>query len=137
MTEAATQLRVPPALPDTRRDLLASRAMKRQRTILDHVEDVFVVLWEDSAFKKLNDAVFHSQAVHGNTHIDDVFAGIAIKDKAKDLQMVELIDEPMDAIVHALRLVRNRYRLGRPYRKEQSRVVITTPTESEENNNDS
>jgi hypothetical protein len=137
MTEAATQLRVPPPLPDTRRDLLASRAMKRQRTILDHVEDVFVVLWEDQAFKKLNEAVFHSQAVHGNTHIDDVFAGIVIKDKAKDLQMVELMDEPMDAIVHALRLVRNRYRLGRPYRKDQSRVVITTPTESEETDNGS
>jgi len=80
--------------------------------------------------------VFHSQAVHGNTHIDDVFAGIAIKDKAKDLQMIELMDQPMDAIVHALRMVRNRYRLGRPYRKGQARVVITTPTdEGEENGN--
>ena len=130
----ATQLRAPPPLPDTRRDLLAARAMKRQRTILDHVEDVFVVLWEDPAFKKLNDAVFHSQAVHGNTNIDDVFAGIAIKAKATEMQLVELMDQPMDAIVHALRLVRNRYKLGRRYRKGQASEPL--PVVVDDNNGD-
>jgi len=104
-------------LPATRQDLVNSRLLKHTRTILDHVEDMVIVLWDTPEFKSLCDAIFPSQTKEGSFILDDGQAAVMIRNLAKERDVPELMDQKLDAIVHALRIVLKRYGQGRKQRR--------------------
>jgi hypothetical protein len=130
MAPAITILRVPPPLPTTTQDLLASRKLKARRTINDLVEDVVVRVWEDKAFMKFVDAVYDSDTVEGSMDIDDTMAAMMIRDVAKKTGNDELAEKKLDVIVRAMRVVLRRYGQGRKERREMmgGEVVPEAPT---------
>jgi hypothetical protein len=129
-TSNTPQLRAPPPLPITTRDLLASRKLKARRTINDLVEDVTVKLWEDRTFMRYVDGVYDSMAVEGSMEIDDVMAALMIRDTAKKSGNDELAMQKLDSIVHAMRVVLRRYGQGRKERREMmgGEIVPEAPT---------
>src|SRR5262245_6240612 len=126
----ATQLRVPPPLPTTTQDLLASRKLKARRTINDLVEDQVVKLWEDKTFSRYVDGVYDSMTVEVSMYSDDVMAAQMIRDAAKKSGSDELADQKLDTIVHAMRVVLRRYGQGRKERREMmgGEVMPEAPT---------
>jgi hypothetical protein len=122
MTEA-TQLRVPPPLPETRADLLAQYKLKRKRSINDLVEEVIVKLWDvDDDFMKYINAIYDSQAVEGSLEEDDTMAAQIIRNVAKKEQRVEVASQNLHTIKLALRVGLRRFDVDRPTREENAMI---------------
>jgi hypothetical protein len=114
--------KVPPALPETRTDLLAHYKLKRKRSINDLVEDIVVKLWEDEEFQKLVDAIYDSDSVHGSMADDDVMAALMIKEVAKKNGPEEVAEKNIHTIKLAMRVVLRRFTQGRSERFEKAEL---------------
>ena len=122
MAEEVTALRIPPALPETRTDLLAQYKLKRKRSINDLVEDIVVRLWEDDEFQKLVDAIYDFDSVHGSMADDDVMAALMIKDVAQKSGPEEVAGKNIHTIKLAMRVVLRRFTQGRSERFEKAEL---------------
>ena len=81
---------LPPRLPETATEFLAHRKMKATRSLKDQVEDVHIALYDDKSYKALLEAVYNEQAVEGSLAADDFKAAELIREKAKQMNYVEL-----------------------------------------------
>jgi hypothetical protein len=120
-------LRVAPALPETRTDLLTHYKLKRKRSINDLVEDIIVKIWEDEEFQKLINAIYDSEAVHGSRGDDDVMAALMIKQFADREKHTEVAGKNLHTIKLAMRVVLNRFEQGRNSRFDAAELPAPTP----------
>lgn len=136
MAEAATQLRVPPPLPETRTALLAQYKLKRKRSINDLVEEIIVKLWDNDAdFMRYIDAIYDSQAVEGSLVEDDTMAAQLIRNVAKKDGNGAVADQNLHTIKLAMRVGLRRFDVDRPTRFEKAQLsapdFIGTPPAAE------
>jgi hypothetical protein len=125
-------LKVAPALPETRDDLLAQYKLKRRRSINDLVEEVIVKLWDnDDNFMKYVEAIYDSQAIEGSMDDDDVMAALIIRDTAKRDKHVEVADQNVHTIKLAMRVALRRFDLGRGQRYNLAELPAPTPSSSD------
>lgn len=120
---ASTALFPAPPLPDTRHELLNSRVIKNERSILDYVEDINTALWENPDYKALHHAIFNPQAVTKNCVADDVLAAQMIVKYATENDVPQVLEEEFWTIVLAMRSVRKRYGNSRKQRKARARAA--------------
>jgi hypothetical protein len=121
-TPKETQQAKPPALPTNSQGMLARRKMPVVTSINDSMDQVHLSLCDEEAELKarylgLLDAVYNSQAVEGSLTGDDYAAAFLIREYAKEHNHPLLANAKADTIVHALRVVMNRYQIGRKYRR--------------------
>jgi hypothetical protein len=127
MSDAVLELRVPPPLPETRKDLMKQYKLKRHRSINDLVEEIIVKLWDNDAnFMKYVNAIYDSQAVEGSMDDDDVMAALIIRDTAKRDKHVEVADQNVHTIKLAMRVALRRFDLGRGQRYDLARLPAPT-----------
>jgi hypothetical protein len=120
-------LRVAPALPETRTDLLTHYKLKRKRTINDLVEDIVVKMWEEEEFQKLVSAIYDSDAVHGSMADDDVMAAVMIKQVAERDNHTEVASKNLHTIKLAMRVVLRRFSQDRGGRFEVAELPYPAP----------
>lgn len=114
---ASTALKVAPALPATRSDLLAQYKLKRRRSINDLVEEIVVKLWDnDEKFMKLVTAIYDSEAQEGSLADDDTMAALIIRDTAERDKHVEVAKQNLHTIKLAMRVCLRRFGVGRSER---------------------
>ena len=119
----ATQLRVPPPLPDTRAALLSQYKLKRKRSINDLVEEVIVKLWDKNQdFMKYVDAIYDSQAVEGSLVEDDTMAAMIIREVAKKDKHEEVGAQNLHTIKLAMRVCLRRFDVDRDFREENAKL---------------
>jgi hypothetical protein len=129
----ATQLKVPPPLPETRADLLAQYKLKRRRSINDLVEEVVLKMWEDDEeFVKLVEAIYDAQAVTGSQADDDVLAAVAILDRAKRDKHAEVALQKVHTVKLAMKVVLNRFQIGRHTRFDKAELPPGQPAQTTE-----
>lgn len=116
------QHRIPPALPETRVDLLAQYKLKRKPSINDIVANIIVRMWEIEEFQKLVDAIYDSDAVTGSLGDDDVVAAQMIMEFAKREKIEEVSSRKLHTIKLAMRVALRRYNQGRTDRYEQAEL---------------
>jgi hypothetical protein len=110
-----------PALPATKSELDNLLSFSKRRTIIDHVQDVNRLLWEDPEYQKYLKATFDEEAITGKVRFDWFVAAQMIKAKAREMGMVQLQDAKEGAIVKAIGRVLNRYEgLSLAERREQA-----------------
>src|SRR5262245_9599626 len=113
MTDAL--LKVAPALPQTRADLLAQYKLKRKRSINDLVEEIIVKLWvSDDDFMKYVEAIYDSQAVEGSLAEDDTMAAQIIRNFARKENHAEVGMQNLHTIKLAMRVGLRRFDVDRP-----------------------
>lgn len=127
MTEEAALQRIPPALPETRSDLMAHYKLKRKRSINDLVEEIVIKLWEDDEFQKLVDAIYDSDSVHGSLGDDDVMAAVMIKEVATRDKHTEVAAKNIHTIKLAMRVALRRFSQGRGDRFEAGELPAPNP----------
>ena len=98
-------LRPVPPLPTTKDELAAHMTFKRQRTIIDDVQEVNALLWEEPEYQKYLAAVFNEEAVTGSCEDDLFMAALMIKNKAREIGMERLANQKETAIKKALKRV--------------------------------
>jgi hypothetical protein len=122
MTEA-TELRVPPPLPETRAALLAQYKLKRKRSINDLVEEVIVELWDKNEdFMKYIDACWDSQAIEGSLEDDDMMAAQIIRNYAKENNHPEVAMQKIRTIRLSMKVGLRRFDVDRPTREERAQA---------------
>jgi hypothetical protein len=95
----------PPPLPATKADLATHMTYKRARTIIDDVQEVNALLWEDSEYQKYLRPVFNEEAITGSCEDDLFMAALMIKAKAREIGMESLANAKETAIKKALKRV--------------------------------
>jgi hypothetical protein len=95
---------LPPRLPETATEFLAHRKMKATRSLKDQVEDVHIALYDDKSYKALLEAVYNEQAVEGSLAADDFKAAELIREKAKQMNYVELAVQKLRPLQRRLAL---------------------------------
>lgn len=118
----------PPALPETRTDLMAHYKLKRKRSINDLVEEIVVKIWENEEFQKLVSAIYDSDAVHGSMGDDDTMAALMIKGIAEKDQHVEVASKNLHTIKLAMRVALRRFDQGRGNRFDAAELPAPTPS---------
>ena len=121
-------LRVAPALPETRTDLLTHYKLKRKRTINDLVEDIVVKIWEEEEFQRLVSAIYDSDAVHGSMGDDDVMAALMIKQFADREKHTEVASRNLHTVKLAMRVALRRFSQDRGGRFEVAELPAPTPS---------
>lgn len=126
-TDQARSRPKPPALPLTKKAMLEQRKRPIISSINDEMDTVHLSLMDEgdandktslaAKYIKLLDAVYNSQAVEGSLTGDDYAAAWMIREYARDNKYPLLMEAKLDTIVHALRVVMNRYNIGRKYRR--------------------
>jgi hypothetical protein len=111
----------PPALasrqmPANVTDLLAQRIVHTQPKLIDEVEKVFVILYEDDDFRALRGAEDPDETVHGSVVADDIVSAQAIKEKGTELGLPLLIAANLHEISIKLRGAERRYNASRKQR---------------------
>lgn len=125
--------RIPPALPETRKDLLAQYKLKRKRSINDLVEDLVVKLWENDDFQELVEAIYDSDTVHGSMADDDVMAALMIKEYASKNGHTEVAMKNLHTIKLAMRVALRRFSQTRNERFDVAELPApTTPPSATE-----
>ena len=115
-TTSSTPLRRPEPLPAKIDEW--TRHLKRVRTLNDYVEDVHRVLWDaNEDYRNYLEAVYDEDAVEGSLSVDDVFAAMMIRDKAKTLEGSPVADKNISTIKRSLNIVLRRYHADRKRRK--------------------
>jgi hypothetical protein len=95
-----------------------TRYLKKQRTLNDYVEDIHRVLWDSSEeYRDYLEAVYDEDAVEGSTAVDDTFAAMLIREKARTMEGSPVADKKVNTIKKALNVVLNRYHFSRKRRK--------------------
>lgn len=117
--DRAVPLRRPiPALPATTQGLMALRTAKRNRTILDYVEDHHVSLWEDNEYRTLLDAVFNADALEGSLNANHYAAAGIIREHARSQDDTGIVAvASLESIKTALRFVMRRYNINPKQRR--------------------
>jgi|SoiMethySBSTD1v2_1073268.scaffolds.fasta_scaffold470461_2 hypothetical protein len=119
---------LPPRLPETATEFLAHRKMKATRSLKDQVEDVHIALYDDKSYKALLEAVYNEQAVEGSLAADDFKAAELIREKAKQMNYVELAVQKLATIAKTLGVVLRRYGASRKERRNEAvRLSPATP----------
>jgi hypothetical protein len=98
-------LRRAPPLPATKADLATHLTYKRARTIIDDVQEVNALLWDDPEYRRYFEAYSDEQAVSGDLDLDYFMAAQMIKAKARELGMETLANAKEKTIYKALRRV--------------------------------
>jgi len=110
-----TQAR-PAPLPVTTDDL--ERKLKSGLTLNDHVEAVYLILWNESAdFRAFLEAVWDSDAIEGSLSIDSTMAAMLLREKAKALDGNPAGKKNLDTLKKSLSVVLNRYGISRKERR--------------------
>lgn len=103
-------------LPLTAEEL--QRVSLRSRTINDHVEDVFLRLYDDDLeFKAFLEAVGNEDSVEGSLRADDYVAAQMIREAASDGSPIKT--KNLEAIRKALNVVLRRYQISRRERRNR------------------
>lgn len=80
--------RLVPSLPKTPAEWDAARAIKHERTLNDHVEDIHLAISANeklhSKYERLLDAVYDEDAVEGSLSTDNILAATMIRDFASE-----------------------------------------------------
>jgi hypothetical protein len=120
----------PPPLPARMADW--ERTIKQERTLNDLVEDIHVVLYDESAdYRRFLHAVRDTQAVEGSLAYDHCFASDLIRNKARDLDPNgEVAKEKLGDIGRALNVVLQRYGQSRKQRRNKLGGVILPPDDN-------
>jgi hypothetical protein len=106
-----------PPVPNTVIDLINARTSMRTRTLNDDVEDAFLKLWEDVAFKRYFVPIWRSQTIEGSFIADEICAVQMLRAFAKENNMPIAREANIDSLQHSLRVVAKRYGLSRRVRQ--------------------
>jgi hypothetical protein len=119
---ARTSVAMPPPLPATVEGWVIT--LKQQPSINDQVQQVHKTLIPDAEYRRLLLATANPQAKEGSIASDNNMAALMIRDKAKTMPNMDLINGDanneranLQTIIIALNVVLNRYGLGRKQRK--------------------
>lgn len=104
------------ALPATVTDLLAQRIVNAQPKLIDEVEKVFVMLYEDDDFRALRGAEDPEATVHGSIIADDIVSAQEIKEKGTELGLPLIIAANLHEISIKLRGAERRFNASRTQR---------------------
>lgn len=128
------QRRLPdaPPVPNTVVDLINQRTTLRTRTLNDDVEDAFLKLWEDQAFKRYFVPIWRSQTIEGSFIADEICAVQMLRTFAKENNMPLARAANIDSLQHSLRVVARRYGLSRRVRQTSVGGEIVENGSSEE-----
>jgi len=110
--------RVAPPVPNSVVDLMAQRKTLRTKTLNEYVEDVFLKLWENKEFRRYFVPIWRSQTIEGSFIADELCAAMMVRDFPEAHPLVKSAN--LDSLQHSLRVVANRYGLGR---KERQAIV--------------
>ena len=91
--------------------------MKAERTLNDHVEDIHRALVSNERYTGLLRAVYDAHAVEGSLSADNTLAAMMIREKAAELNNVEVMHEKLAVINSALNIVLRRYKASRKQRR--------------------
>lgn len=95
-----------------------TRFLKSQRTLNDYVEDIHRMLWDGSQeYRDYLEAVYDEDAVEGSTSVDDVFASMLVREKAKTIEGNPVANKNISTIKRSLAVVLRRYHADRRRRK--------------------
>lgn len=101
-------------LPATIEALMQQRRAGGAKTLNDYVEELHLKLWTKDEYRQLLDAVYPQEAVTGALIFDDGKAGEMILQAAIDDGNYPLVvNRKLAVIVKALKVVMNRYHIGR------------------------
>jgi hypothetical protein len=103
----------PRVLPATVADLLAMRRAKSAPALHDEVERIFLVLYQEPAFRRLQVAEdgFPEDAVEGSVSIDRMESARLIRNWARENEMPFVAEQKLVAIVRSVGVVRRRFDL--------------------------
>lgn len=104
-----------PALPSNIADWV--RHLKAERNLNDLVEDIHRMLVEDEKYIALLRATYDQHAVEASLAADNVLACMMIREKAKDINYVDVANEKLGIINLALGVVLRRYHMSRKQRR--------------------
>lgn len=105
-----------PPLPEDINDWV--RAIKAERTLNDLVEDIHrILVGESERYRGLLRATYDSHAVEGSLSMDNALVAMMIRDKAKQMNIVDIVDEKLAVINMALGVVLRRYKASRKQRR--------------------
>jgi hypothetical protein len=94
------------------------RKIKTERTLNDHIEDLHLMLWNDSEdYRRFLEAVWDSDAVEGSLAIDNVKAAELLREKARTIAGHIVGTKKLDTIVKSLGVVLRRYEFSRKERR--------------------
>jgi hypothetical protein len=108
----------PSPLPVTQADLLSQKDMKGGLTLNDYTETCFFALWVEPDFRRLLEAVYDEDAVHGSLAIDDYKAAEMIQQHALGHDIPVVGVKKLATIVKSMRVVARRYHQGRIERRQ-------------------
>ena len=109
-------------LPKTVADLIAGRKGKFERTLNDHVEEVYLRLWENPEFKKLLEGTVDSDCVEGSETCDDHEAAKMIRDYFGESGS-PLASKNIHTLKLSLRVIMRRYSTSRKERRDALRGI--------------
>jgi hypothetical protein len=107
----------PTPVPSTVADLLKQKDMKGGLTLNDYVETCYVALWPNPDFRKLQEAVYDEDAVHGSCAIDSYKAAEMIALYSIDHEVPVVSLKKLATIVKSMNVVARRYHMGRAERR--------------------
>lgn len=105
-----------PALPAKLADW--QRLLKQERTLNDQVEDIHRMLVEKPDYIAYLKAIYDEQAVEGSLSADNIMAATMIRERARDINDIEVSKEKLATIVKALGVVLRRYGATRKERRQ-------------------
>jgi hypothetical protein len=110
-------------LPASVTDLLAQRIGTPKVKLIDEVDQVFVILFEDSDFRALRGLEDPDTTVHGSTIADDIVAAQMIKEKGEDMRLPLIMAANLTVIATKLRGAERRYNASRNQRRNAPEPV--------------
>lgn len=119
---------MPPPLPTTRQELLA-RMKQRQRSIIEHVQDLFFEIYDVPRFRALLEATEDEHSVEGSVNYDRFKAAEMLRDRATKTNNPYLQDQKGHAILKAMLTVMKRGKIGRRQRVKEAQGQLFAPRE--------
>jgi hypothetical protein len=117
----SVERRRPPPLPSTKEAWDAARHGAHERTLNDHVQDIYHILVTSpeyaETFARLLDAVYDEDAVEGSLSADNLLAAKMIRDYASEGHKDEYVEhKKLATISKSLGVVMRRYGVARSQR---------------------
>jgi hypothetical protein len=108
-------------VPATVADLIAQRRSGVARTLNDDIEDLHLREWPNQEYRKLFEAVYAPDYITGDRLLEDGEAARMLKQRAiEDGGYPRVANGKLKVLILALRVVMNRYHLGR---LERARMI--------------
>lgn len=113
----AEQTKVKVVLPTSKGELVAGKVLKLDN-IHDHVEPLFINLWDEEEFRQYFNGVYDSDCAEGSIKADEHMAAMRVRESAIEAGDHFLAKKNIATIVKSLHVVMNRFGLNRSQRRQ-------------------